>query len=232
MEEAEEVKAEAPEVRRSPFTYEVVEPTEGDQRNTPKNVAARVEGRRQHSNCGSGQLFDNNPMSEEPVTYAWQNDPDGLYNDADRPANFAVIHEKPEHRLIVYLKSQGLSNNEIATRTGYSPAWVSQITRQPWFRLRLVQELKAAGIDAVQTAIKGSALDSVFTLVDIRDDPTAPKAVRKACCDSLLDRFLGKPKQPLEHDVPALPSSTEISALTRQIDEIDEQLKGELSGKV
>lgn len=175
------------------------------------------------------QLFANSVLHTDPVVEAERNDPDRLFSSSggeylkDEP-NLAIMHEKPVHRLIVYLKAQGHSNKEIADRTGMTQAWVSQITRQPWFRLRLVQELKEAGVDAIESVLKSTALDSVFTLIDLRDDQSAPKAVRSACANSLLDRFRGKPVQTIQHEEKRLPTSPEIAAIDSQIKEIDQQL--------
>lgn len=212
-------------VHRSPLTYEIVHPYKGDGRSDPRNVAKRVEGRQQHSVSGSTQLMENNDLASHPVTEAAETDPDRLFESETNRANFAIVNEKAEHRIIVYLKAQGLSNKEVAEKTGYTQPWVSQISRQPWFRLRLVQELKEAGVDAVQTVLKAAALDSVFTLIDIRDDPTAPKAVRSQNADRLLDRFLGKPTQKIEGEGHRLPSSPEIAALNQELAAIDLELK-------
>lgn len=143
------------------------------------------------------QLYENSPLSCSIIERDYKASPDRLFNDRD--PNFAILSEKPEHRLLIFLKSQGLSNTEIAQRTGYQLAWVGQVLRQPWARERIVQELSEAGRDAVAEAIRSSALDSVHKLIDLRD--TAPPAVAKSACDSLLDRFLGKPIQHVEQKI-------------------------------
>jgi len=216
----------APEtVHRSPHTFEIVEPTKGvDRRTLKENVDRRVEGRHESSNCGSEQLLANNQLLDHPVMEAAETDPLRLFASEDNPPNFAIIREKMEHRLIVYLKSQGLSNREVAERTGYSEQWVSQITRQPWFRLRLVHELKEAGLDKVAELLRSSALDSVWTLIDLRDDSNAPKAVRRACADSLLDRFLGRATVKVQTE-DRTPSTPEIEQVDDELRQIESQLK-------
>lgn len=205
MDTSETSKPGVADVHRSPFSFEMVD--------APPNR----------------QLFENSELSNDPVVEAERRDPDRLFssNDQirihDRP-NLAIIHEKPEHRMIVYLKAQGLSNKEIAERTNYTQPWVSQLTRQPWFRLRLVSELKEAGVDQIQTVLKSAALDSIFKLIELRDDPHAPKAVQKASSDSLLDRFLGKAAQTIQHEEKKLPKTSEISALDHEIAELDQQI--------
>lgn len=219
-------------VCRSPHTFQIVEPTKGvDRRTLKENVQKRVDGHLKGTNCGSNQLMENNPLQDHPVTDAAANDPLRLFSSDDNPANFAIIHEKPEHRLIVYLKARGLSNTEVSEKTGYTKAWIGQICRQPWFRLRLVQELKEAGMDKVAKLLESAALDSVFTILEIRDDPTAPKAVRRACADSLLDRFLGKPTVHVEHEGTRMPSSPELAAVDSELQNIDKQLKENTNGQ-
>ena len=220
------------EVHRSPHTYEIVEPTKGvDRRSLAENINKRVEGRHAQTDCGSEQLLQNNELKDHPVMAAAESDPLRLFSSEDRPPNFAIIHEKAEHRVIVYLKARGMSNKEVSEKTGYTEAWVSQITRQPWFRLRLVQELKEAGLDKVAKLLESAALDSVFTILEIRDDPNAPKAVRRACADSLLDRFLGKPTVHVQHDPQRLPSSPELAAVDSELQQIEKQLKENTNGK-
>jgi len=68
---------------------------------------------------------------------------DGLHGRRD--PNIPIIHEKPEHRLILILKLKGFSNREIAKEMGYTEAWVSQVTRQSWFQSMLVDKMAEAG---------------------------------------------------------------------------------------
>jgi len=83
-----------------------------------------------------------------------------------------------KHRLIVYLKPRVSPTRKSQTRQA-TPNWVSQITLN-LVRLRLVQELREAGVDQIQQVLKSNALDSIFTLIDLRDDTQAPKAVRQS----------------------------------------------------
>lgn len=136
-----------------------------------------------------------------------------------RQPTFAIINEKPEHRLILWMKAQAFSNREIATKLGYSEGWVSQICRQPWFRQRLVQELETMGKDAVESILKGELANSIYTAVEIRDDHEAPKAVRLAAAKSLWETVLGKPTQRLETDNTHRTDS-------QSIEEIDKELAG------
>jgi transcriptional regulator with XRE-family HTH domain len=188
---------------RSPFSEVEVEP---EKANVPRNP----------------QLFKDNPVFNTAEELAYFASEDRLHNSLE--PNLGIIHEKPEHRAMVYMKAQGLSNNEVAEKTGYSVSWVSQICRQPWFRKQLIKELKNAGVDAVRKCIQAAALDSVFTLIDLRDDIKAPAAVRSRNADSLLDRYLGKATQHLEHSLPSTPSSEEMHELDHQISVLEKAL--------
>ena len=176
------------------------------------------------------QLFSNSDLSSDPVVEAEQRDPERLFTtDSSRRLhgvpNLAILHETSQHRIIVYLKAQGLSNKEVAEKTGLTQPWISQLCRQPWFRLKLVQELKEAGIDQISSVLKSSALDSVHTLIDLRDDPTTPKAVRRACADSLLDRYLGKAVTKIESTEGRSVTSPEIQAVENELAEVNRKLE-------
>lgn len=142
-----------------------------------------------------------------------------------RTPNLNIQTEKPEHRVIIYLKAQGKSNKEIAELTGYTQSWVSQILRQPWARLRVLQIINEQGGDAVQQLLQSSTLDSVQTLIDLRDDAKAPASVRATAASQLLDRVLGKPVQHIESVNRNVPVSSEYAMLEQQLKGVEDQLK-------
>ena len=114
-----------------------------------------------------------------------------------REPNLAILHEKPEHRLLLYMKAQGLSNRRIAEESGYTEAWMSQLFRQPWAQARLLEILNETGVSEVTGLLRSAAADSVVTLIRLRDDEGINPSVRRASADSLLDRYLGKATQPI-----------------------------------
>lgn len=168
------------------------------------------------------QLYENSPLSCSQIERDYSASPDKLFNDL-KP-NLAVIHEKPEHRLLIFLKTQGLSNTEISQRTGYQLAWVGQVLRQPWARERIVQELSLAGRDAVQEAIKSSALDTVHKMIDLRDNDQTPKAVVASICSNLLDRFMGKPVQHIEQRSTVLTGKLgDVAAIDAELEKLQRE---------
>lgn len=145
----------------------------------------------------------------------YESDPDRFHNDT-RPY-VGLKKESPVHRLMIYMKACGASNKEIAEKLDLTPQTVANVLKQPWARLRLVEELRAQGHDALQGLLKGTAADSIFRLIEERDNANAKPSERIAAANSLLDRFLGKPIQKVEERVGALPDPADVEAIDREL---------------
>lgn len=174
------------------------------------------------------QLYENSFLSGSAVESDYLNSEDVLFNS--KSPNLRVEHEKPEHRIVLFLKAQGLSNREISQRTGYTEPWISQVLRQPWARARLVRELQEAGRDAVQEVIKAAALDSVYRLIDERDNDKAKPSERITAANSLLDRFLGKPLQKVENHTTMHEGIAEVDKLRQELATLEAETN-KLTGK-
>jgi len=133
-----------------------------------------------------------------------------------------IKHSKVEHRIMLYMKAQGASNREVAEALDYSDAQVSQITRQPWFMHDLKDLLETLGEDLVRTVLKGAALDSVMTLINVRDNAKTPATVQVTAANSLLDRFFGKPKTSVDvnHTSGKQPTPADQAAIDREIEQL------------
>ena len=107
--------------------------------------------------------------------------------------------ERPEHRIVIYLKAQGYSHKEIGEITGYSPQAVMYICRQPWAQERIVKVIHDGGQDAVNTLLKGAAVDAVQRLITEQDNDNASPRERISAANSILDRVFGRPNQPMTH---------------------------------
>lgn len=199
------------QAHRSPHTFEVVRPKHPGYNN--KGLGGFLPDK---------YKFKAGGHENDPTTLAYKADPEHLQGDSNPYKVYA--REKPEHRLMIFLKAQGLSNKEIAVRMDYTEITVGEVLRQPWARIRLVAELKEAGRDEIQAVIKGEGLNSIFTLVDLRDDVQVPAATRRASADSILDRFLGKATQKVETSTQSTPSSPELQQLDQQIKDLEVQI--------
>lgn len=154
---------------------------------------------------------------------------DGFFNRKD--PNLAVIHEKPEHRLMIMLKVQGYSHTEIAKFTDYTIAHVSQVLRQPWARERIVQELAKAGREVVMDLLQGAAVDSVFKIIELRDTAT-DEGVQLRASQDLLDRHLGKATQRVESHATVHHMSTTVKEVDAEIARVDAEIARLTMGNV
>lgn len=142
-------------------------------------------------------------------------------------SHYRVIkNERPEHRLMLWLSLNGHTPTEIAAQTGFTIGTVLNVRKQPWFQQAFCALSTEMGKDAVQTFLEGEVLKTAEQLVHLRDNAES-EAVRKAACDSLLDRFLGRPTARVEtkitgtfeHEVYDAAKLMEVSR------RLDEQLK-------
>lgn len=123
-----------------------------------------------------------------------------FFNRAELPAHFAekYKHEKPEHRVIAWYKAACLSNKEISELTGYTTQAISQICQLPWVREVIENKVVQDGKDRIQAALQGTALDQINHLIEIADPNSgAQTRDRITASKELLDRWLGKPNQPI-----------------------------------
>lgn len=135
-------------------------------------------------------------IDSEPVYEPVPSRLESFHGQAENKAPVTIQKENARHRRILFMKAHGMSNKDIAEALGMTPAGVGLVTRQDWFRESLVQLMNACGIDGVKKAIESAALDSVFKIIELRDEATS-EAVQRDCAFDILDRYLGKAVQPI-----------------------------------
>lgn len=145
--------------------------------------------------------------------------PEALHGDLD-PIRI-IKQEKPVHRTMVNMAAAGYQNNEIAAALDRSQQTVATVLKQPWARDYLINQAKKTVQDEIKAVLEAEALPSIRKLVAVRDgqDVSAQNVI--AASNSLLDRFLGKPTQPITTD--AKPMSELSDA------ELKEQVQRELA---
>jgi len=136
-----------------------------------------------------------NPSLSAGATALPYSDIDGLFED--KPAYQSIKHEKPEHRLMLWLRLQGHNAKEIAAITGYTPEHVRTVCKQSWFREAFCRFSTAVGSDAVQTLLESHATQAVENLITLADSAVSEN-VRLAANDKILDRLRGKPTVKVE----------------------------------
>jgi hypothetical protein len=141
--------------------------------------------------------------------------PEALAGDID-PVRIAR-RETPVHRTMVNMAVAGYTNREIAMFTGYSPATVATAIKQPHARKYMIQEAKKTVQDEIKELLASEALPSIKRLITVRDSQDARSSDVIAASNSLLDRFLGKPVQPItENQKP--PSEMTDAELKAQVE--------------
>jgi hypothetical protein len=110
-----------------------------------------------------------------------------------------IQHEKPWHRMAAYLFAAGRDRREVARAVEKSEEQVGLLMRQEWFQAQVTAMMAEDGKDICEL-FKSEAMNSLHTLVELRDDVETPKSVRLASALAILDRApnVGKPVQRIE----------------------------------
>lgn len=142
---------------------------------------------------------------------------DAFHNDAD--PQYFIAKEKPEHRKILDMSLAGYTAKEIAAHVAVSAGHVCNVLRQPWARAYLIKQTKKTVQEEMREFLESEVMPTLKRVVAIRDDPEARKSDQLNASAQLLDRFLGKPVQPMTQvDVnPANLTSEELEKRAAEI---------------
>lgn len=204
--------------------------------NEPSDVDSLISALDSRSNTRSGRVVQSKDGTIKEGTYITENTAnaaefdeysqrfDALFND--RPSYQAILREQPRHRLILWMTANGHSPKEVASALRITVQTVYNVRRQPWFREMFATLTTELGRDATEMFLKAEVMPSLETLREIRDDTTARPADRRACADSLLDRFLGKPVAKNDNDAKAPNDITsDKQKLLQEAVNLDRELK-------
>jgi hypothetical protein len=107
--------------------------------------------------------------------------------------------EQPWHRYAAWAFSRGYTCKAVAEECEKSEPAVQNLFRQTWFQAQVNALMQAKGNkDGAMERLRGEQLNSAETLIQLRDNPKVPSAVRKACATEILDRTMGKAVQRIE----------------------------------
>lgn len=188
----------------------------------PLETAETLEGVTPTGRKYNPQTWDCNPASQDAIVEEYTSSPDRLHND--RAPNLAIQQERTEHRMVLFLRAQGKTPQEIADKMGFGRQWVYQICKQPWFKKRLLETIHAAGQEGVDSFLNGEMLPSLVALTEIRDDENAKNSDKIAAVNSLLDRGFGKAVQHIKTEkvVTADGAKDEMVRLERELQQLQE----------
>lgn len=118
----------------------------------------------------------------------------------DRKPQHEIQREKFIHRLAANLFARGASQREVAQQCEVTEVTVSNWVAQPWFQ-EVVLELMndTSGKADIMTLFEAERINSLNTIVTIRDNEKISPATRLLAAKEILDRALGKPTQRVEH---------------------------------
>lgn len=149
-------------------------------------------------------------MNDEPETYSLpkqEGAQDGqrveqprreappFYGAEEFPPSYVLQQETSAHRAICLLFAQGFTISEVAAQTGYTPACVAYVKKQPW-ALRFVAEMQGMrGGEAIKRILEGGAADAAKLIVGIVRDKDVRIDVRAKEANNLLNRLYGAAPQ-------------------------------------
>ena len=103
------------------------------------------------------------------------------------PSGWVIEKEAPWHLSAAYMYAMGSCNSEIAKAHGKSPQAVPIYSTSHFFQER-VTAIMAENRRDVMDLFKAERINSLATLIEIRDNPETPASVRAMCCKDILDR--------------------------------------------
>lgn len=119
-----------------------------------------------------------------------------------------------------------ITTREVATAFGVSEETVRNVLRQDWFQETVTKLMAEQGGRDIMALFRGETINSLVTLVELRDGKDTPKAVKRACCTDILDRALGKPLQRVEQS--GSPKSDDPVREAQQLEEANTRLRSQL----
>lgn len=146
--------------------------------------------------------------------------PEGRLNGA-KPPLWPLGKEQLWHRAAASIFACGVCVRDVARQLGKSETTLQNLTRQPWFQEEVSRLMREQGRD-MNALFAAEQINSLQTLVKLRDDRNTPAAARIQCARDILDRALGKPVQRVETS--GIPVSddpvAEAEALTLEINRL------------
>lgn len=152
-----------------------------------------------------------------------------LFGHMDASGNQVRKYEKPWHRAAAYFWASGkMSLKAIAEACEVSYTSVLDLSKNAWFQETVNEIMRQNGAQDVMDLFKAEQFNSLVTLVELRDSPKAPAAVRRASAVDILDRYMGKPTQRVE-TVDTTPVNGDPVELVAQLERENARLRAPLN---
>lgn len=131
---------------------------------------------------------------------------------------FTHKRERPIHRVMADMHVAGSNVTEIAEATGYSRQAVCNILRQPFAHQRMIEKIENDVQQEIKNLLEKAAPAALERVIDISERASSEQ-VRLAANNAILDRFLGKPTQPISTSV-SDPKNLTNEELGREVQKI------------
>ena len=116
-----------------------------------------------------------------------------------RYPDWDVEREEPWHRMAAHLFATGCtSSKQVASILNVHRRTVQNLLKQKWFQEHVTKLLAENGGKDIIALLRAEQINSLVVMIELRDDPKNPPAVRHNICKDILDRTLGKPVQRIE----------------------------------
>jgi hypothetical protein len=121
----------------------------------------------------------------------------GVFHKTTAPI-WTLEKEQAWHRLAAFAFALGATAKDVAKQLDRSEPAVQNLLRQPWFQENVTALMKEYGSRDIMELLRAEQVNSLCTLIEIRDNPKASSNARVLCARDILDRTLGKPTQRVE----------------------------------
>jgi hypothetical protein len=111
-----------------------------------------------------------------------------------------LLNEQAWHRMAAYMLLAGRTNSEIALAANVTVSAVSCIRAQRWFQDLQVTIANESG-EATLGLLHSEVLESIETIVRIRDNPDSGVRARLTAATTLLEHAHGKPIQKIVSNI-------------------------------
>jgi len=125
---------------------------------------------------------------------------DGLFNPVTTQRLY--IREKPWHRVVAELAAAGHTHAEICAFTGRSRRAVQIVLAQPYAQERVAKKAAMNASEEIREILEKAAPESLRRIMKLAEDGSEAEDIEErklaaAMDQSILDRFMGKPNQPI-----------------------------------
>ena len=130
--------------------------------------------------------------------------------------------EQAWHRLAAFAFALGATCKDVAKQLDRSELAVQNLLRQPWFQKNVTALMAEYGSKDIMELLRAEQINSLCTIIEIRDDPKASKNTRALCAKDILDRTLGKPTQRVEvsSEAASLDPVAEVERLEAEVNRL------------